>query len=190
MRKMSTRAFSLLSSQLRPFLARTATVLPRSISGRLRTVSSWGKFSGGFQQESGESTAGGGRQRWGAFLLGVAASGGVGLLAYQHRHRESGRGSSPLAVLPELQAAEEEKSEQEKEEEKLAQHERRKQRFKLFSSYVYKGEPYMSPRDFLESITQDDCIRECYVWMFMLIKKNFLHLPPPPPCTLHTYHSP
>ena len=153
-------------------LGRTAAVLPRGARGWLRSASSWGKFAGGFQQESGESTAGGGSRRWGAFLLGVAASGGVGLLAYQRRHRESGGEGSLLVVLPELQAAEE-KSE-------LSRQERRKQLFKLHSSYMYKGEPYMTPRDFLESLTQDDLRSECCInYAHQKKMYEFSFYPPP-----------
>lgn len=148
------------SLHLRRLVGKTVTVLPRGARGWIRSASSWGKYAGGFQQESGESTAGGsGSRRWarGAFLLGVAASGGLGLLVSQRRRLDSGGEGSLLAVLPELQAAEKEKSE-------LTRQERRKQHFKLHSSYMYKGEPYMTPRDFLESLTQDELRRECLIF--------------------------
>ena len=32
----------------------------------------------------------------------------------------------------------------------------RELRYKAFASYVYKGEPYMSARDFLESLIRDE----------------------------------
>ena len=84
-------------------------------------------------------------------VAGVIAS-GLCLAWYSNTHRE--RGHRPKdhlpSLLPQLRAAEPEKHER---KEKVSIRERR---YKDFSSVKYKGEPYMTPRDFLESVTIDE----------------------------------
>lgn len=57
------------------------------------------------------------------------------------------------SLLPQLKAADSENRE--------AKVSVRERRYKDFSSISYKGEPYMTPRDFLESVTSDEPRRKC-----------------------------
>ena len=82
-------------------------------------------------------------------LIGVAtlAASGIGIVNYFGREE----GDSRLDLLPRLQAAE--KKEEEGTKPKVSLRERR---YKRFASIVYNGEPYMTPRDFVESLMQDE----------------------------------
>lgn len=88
-------------------------------------------------------------------VTGVIAS-GLCLAWYFHGNMEEKEGhlgnhrSSLPSVLPQLRAAEQEK------DEKPPKVSVRERRYKAFSSISYRGEPYMTPRDFLESVTIDE----------------------------------
>lgn len=83
---------------------------------------------------------------WGTLLLGAAAGViGFGLA----RHWRDGGGGN---LLPQVQAAGEKSAADEEMKSKVS---RREIRYKDFASYVYKGEPYMSARDFLDAVTRD-----------------------------------
>ena len=87
-------------------------------------------------------------------VAGAAAS-GFCLAWYLHRRSEgvpTGHQQGLLSLLPQLRAS--------GSEEKVNQTSKkisvREQRYKDFSSIRYRGEPYMTPRDFLESVTLDE----------------------------------
>ena len=118
---------------------RTAPSLAgRNAPGRLRNASSWTSFRSGLQDPAG---------KWRIVAVLTAGTSGIGLLAYQWKIR--GDISGPSLLLPPLQAAE-------KELEKKPKVQAWERRYHDFSSLVFKGEPYMSARDFLESLTQDE----------------------------------
>lgn len=83
-------------------------------------------------------------------LMGVAtlAASGIGFWNYYGREVSENR----LALLPRLQASEK-KSGEENPKQKVSLRERR---YKQFASVVYNEEPYMTPRDFIESLLQDE----------------------------------
>lgn len=88
------------------------------------------------------------RRRW-LFLAGVGA---CAVAAWSLRRR--GRGERGIHVLPPLKAGGEEEPKKEGEEKPKISG--RELRYKAFASYIYKGEPYMSARDFLESLIRDE----------------------------------
>ena len=141
---MSTthRIFVPLFPLFRGGLCRVTALAPNTARGRSVSVSFLSRVAGGgFQDRRNEVHRG-----WGlACLAGVA---GIGVIVYEWR----GRGSS-VQLLPELQAAEDK-------EEKVARRPWREVRYEDFASFNYMGEPYMSARDFLESLTQDRPRRE------------------------------
>ena len=105
-------------------------------------------------------------------LMGVAAlaASGIGVMNYFGRdEKESG-----VFFLPRIQAAENKGEESQKPKVSL-----RERRYKLFASVVYDGEPYMTPRDFIESLIQDQPRSRCILHDSFLILS--LLLPPPPP---------
>ena len=141
---MSTRAHI-----FRPFLPLLWTGLPRAVAGaakrgrgRFRTVSSWADFVVRSQKTP---------QTWNYVVGVVAAASGLGLATYVHQLRAGKVGSGVSLLLPELQAAG-----GKEEEAKTPKVSIRELRFKEFASIVYKGEPYMSGRDFLESVARDE----------------------------------
>jgi len=81
----------------------------------------------------------------------VAAASGLGLATYIHQLRGGKDGGVGALLLPELQAAG-----GKEEEAKTPKVSVRELRYKEFASIVYKGEPYMSGRDFLESVARDE----------------------------------
>lgn len=96
----------------------------------------------------------------GGLGLAVVVASGVGLAWYLHsRERrgssEGGRGLH-LPVL-ELRASADGEGKEDKVPAKVSVRERR---YKDFSSVKFNGEPYMTPRDFLESVTLDKPRRE------------------------------
>lgn len=94
--------------------------------------------------ESG-SNAGFVRRGW----LVLAGIGTCAVAAWGLRRR--GR---EVHVLPRLKAGGEEEAKKEGEEKPKISG--RELRYKAFASYIYKGEPYMSARDFLESLIRDE----------------------------------
>ncbi|CAI8037962.1 Calcium uptake protein 2, mitochondrial [Geodia barretti] len=92
----------------------------------------------------GLQNAGNGRRRL-YFLVGVGSC-AVGTVWWFRKAREEGEGG----VLPVARAGGSEKV-----EEKPVKVSGRELRYKSFASYVYKGEPYMSARDFLDSLIRD-----------------------------------
>ena len=100
-----------------------------------------------------QSAANGGRRRF--YLLVGVGSCAVGVVWGLSRAREE----STVRVLPVARAGGSEKGE---EKPKVSA---RELRYKSFASYVYKGEPYMSARDFLESVIRDEPRCEsCYLY--------------------------
>jgi hypothetical protein len=90
--------------------------------------------------------------------LGVVAS-GFGLAWYLHGQERTGSSEGERGLkLPvmELRASDGEG----KEGRKAPKVSMRERRYKDFASIKYKGEPYMTPRDFLESVTLDAPRRE------------------------------
>lgn len=134
---------------LRPFLPLLWTGLPRSVAGaanrgrgRLRAVSSWAEFVARSQKTP---------HTWSYVVGVVAAASGLGLATYIHQLRGGKGGGVGALLLPELQAAG-----GKEEEAKTPKVSVRELRYKEFASIVYKGEPYMSGRDFLESVARDE----------------------------------
>ena len=86
-------------------------------------------------------------------LMGVAtlAASGIGFWNYFGREESEITPESRLALLPRLQAAEKKSDEVPKQKVSL-----REKRYKMFASVVYNEEPYMTPRDFIESLLQDE----------------------------------
>lgn len=80
---------------------------------------------------------------------------GVGTCAVVAWGLRRGREEREIHVLPHLKAGggEEEAKKEGEEKPKISG---RELRYKAFASYVYKGEPYMSARDFLESMIRDE----------------------------------
>ena len=131
--------------------------LPGSCKRCLSVGGSLGRSEGpqqGDNSASSKSSSGLGRVGLGAAV--VAASGLC--LAWYTRGREKRRSqwheTSIQAPLLQLNAS----GGGEKAPGKVSVRERR---YKDFSSIRYRGEPYMTPRDFLESITIDEPRREC-----------------------------
>ena len=85
------------------------------------------------------------RRSW--FFLGTCAG-----AAAAWRLSRSGE-ESRVSVLPVVKAGGQDGEAKEKEKPKISG---RELRYKAFASYVYKGEPYMSARDFLESLIRDE----------------------------------
>ena len=91
-------------------------------------------------------------------LMGVAtlAASGIGFWNYLGREEN---GENSLVLLPRLQAAENKSEEGPKQKISL-----REGRYKMFASVVYNEEPYMTPRDFIESLLQDEP-RSKLIWL-------------------------
>jgi hypothetical protein len=87
-------------------------------------------------------------------LMGVAtlAASGIGFWNYFGREDSETTPESRLVFLPRLQAAEK-KSDEDGPKQKVSL---REKRYKMFASVVYNEEPYMTPRDFIESLLQDE----------------------------------
>ena len=94
----------------------------------------------------GPGNAGSGSSRRLYILMGVGSC-AVGTVWWLGRDGERGGGR---VVMPVVRAGGSEKG-----EEKPVKVSARELRYKSFASYVYKGEPYMSARDFLESLIRD-----------------------------------
>ena len=125
---------------LRPFLLLLRTGLPRievdaakRAPGRLRTLSDLAASSRTISNS------------W-RYVVGVVS--GVGLAAFIYQWR-----AAKASLVPELNAGGSEAP-------KVSH---RELRYKEFASLVYKGEPYMSARDFLESVSQDEARGESQV---------------------------
>ena len=78
--------------------------------------------------------------------MGVVS--GLGLAAFIYQWRAA-KGRGNVSLVPELNAG----GKKEGEAPKVSH---RELRYKEFASIMYKGEPYMSVRDFLESVSQDE----------------------------------
>ena len=85
-------------------------------------------------------------------LFGVSGA-AAGCVVLRKISKGSGSEASSSVLLPKLWAAEDKK---EKDESKPAPVSKRELRYKDFASLSYKGEVYMTPRDFLESITHNE----------------------------------
>ena len=87
-------------------------------------------------------------------LMGVAtlAASGIGFWNYFGREESEISPENRLALLPRLQAAEK-KGDEEGPKQRVSL---REKRYKMFASVVYNEEPYMTPRDFIESLLQDE----------------------------------
>lgn len=100
-------------------------------------------------------------------LLGVgvvgAVASGLCLAWYLRDDKESGRHvPSVVKLLPQVTASER------KEEATTEKVSIRERRYKDFCSISYKGEPYMTPRDFLESVTHDSPRRRSFLLLLLL----------------------
>ena len=86
--------------------------------------------------------------------MGVAAlaASGIGFWNYFGREESDLTLENRLVLMPRLQAAEK-KVDEESPKQKVSL---REKRYKMFASVVYNEEPYMTPRDFLESLLQDE----------------------------------
>ena len=126
---------------LRPLLLLLRTGLPRievgaakrAAPGTLRTLSDLAASSRTISNS------------W-RYVVGVVS--GVGLAAFIYQWR-----AAKASLVPELNAGGSETP-------KVSH---RELRYKEFASLVYKGEPYMSARDFLESVSQDESRGESQV---------------------------
>jgi len=85
-------------------------------------------------------------------MVGALTSGAC-LALYLHGKEKQPTGHS-ISLLPQLRAF---GKKEDKGHEKIPL---REQRYKDFSSVQYNGQPYMTPRDFLESVTLDEPRRE------------------------------
>ena len=90
----------------------------------------------------------GSRRSW-FFLAGLGTCAGAAAAWRLSRSGEESR----VSVLPIVKAGGQDGEAKEKEKPKISG---RELRYKAFASYVYKGEPYMSARDFLESFIRDE----------------------------------
>lgn len=86
-------------------------------------------------------------------LLGVAAlaGSGISILNCLLRKDDESAFKSGISLLPRVQASEKKSEDGPKPKVSL-----RERRYKKFASVVYKGQPYMTPRDFIESLMQDE----------------------------------
>ena len=100
-------------------------------------------------------------------LMGVAtlAASGIGFWNYFGRKESDTIPENCLTLLPRLQAAEKKSEEGPKQKVSL-----REKRYKMFASVVYNEEPYMTPRDFIESLLQDEPRSKliCLTWSNLL----------------------
>lgn len=95
-------------------------------------------------------------------VVGLVAS-GLCVAWYLHSREDEQHTSHVPAIiklLPQFKASEPEK----KQPEKVSVRERR---YKDFSSINFKGEPYMTPRDFLESVTLDSPRRKLVTYLLV-----------------------
>ena len=85
--------------------------------------------------------------------MGVAAlaATGIGFCNYFGKEWDNKTSDDSLVLLPRVQAAE--KTSEDSPKKKVSLRERR---YKMFASVVYNEEPYMTPRDFIESLLQDE----------------------------------
>lgn len=86
-------------------------------------------------------------------LMGVAALAASGIVIVNHFGKDEAESGikSGISLLPRVQASEKKTEEVPKKKVSL-----RERRYKMFTSVVYQGEPYMTPRDFIESLVQDE----------------------------------
>lgn len=139
---MSSRTFRPLLSTLRQFSGEIGYGKRGSIHLRSSSRSLFTDFSKGRRYDHQNVRLGP--------LMGVAAlaASGIGIINYFGREESTGTGS---VLLPRLQAAEKKGEDGPKQKVPL-----RERRYKKFASIVYNGEPYMTPRDFVESLMQDE----------------------------------
>lgn len=151
----------MLQRSARPLLGEVrglclTSALPRSssrclsaVGGSAAVVTSGQPQGKGTRHSSAVATAG----------LGVAGAVTLGVSWYlysrERRGVSEGRRGLLLPVL-DLRASDGEG----KGEKAVAKVSIRERRYKAFSSIRFKGEPYMTPRDFLESVTLDEPRRE------------------------------
>lgn len=135
-----------------------APALPRSQFRCLSSVGGAARLSDETQNENSSKSS--------TLFTSLGAAGAVtsGLcLAWYFHTREkrhtTGHKTSLPHLLPQLRASGNDKRE-EKPKEKVSVRERR---YKDFSSVQFRGEPYMTPRDFLESVTLDEPRRKLQV---------------------------
>ena len=89
--------------------------------------------------------------------MGVAtlAASGIGFWNYFGRKESDTIPENRLTLLPRLQAAEKKCEEGPKQKVSLCE-----KRYKTFALVVYNEEPYMTPRDFIEPLLQDEPIEK------------------------------
>ena len=104
-----------------------------------------GTSSGSRERNSSE------RFKWGGLGATTLVASGLGVAWYLHGKGTGDSGKSDLLRSPLLQLAA--SSGDSKDGPKISVRERR---YKDFASIRYKGQPYMTPRDFLESVTIDE----------------------------------
>ena len=93
-------------------------------------------------------------------LMGVAALAASGIVIVHHFGKNEAEGAikNGITLLPKVQASEKKTKEGPKHKVSL-----RERRYKMFASVVYQGEPYMTPRDFIESLIQDEPRSKSYI---------------------------
>ena len=120
-----------------------------SVVSAFQTPSRWNNG-----RQSSWNSSQGHEKKWNSlnytFGVGALTVSSAGIALYIWKRRSETR--EGMKVLLTLQAAEK-KEEMKKEEEKVPIRERR---YKEYASVLYKGEVYMTPRDFLESLTLDE----------------------------------
>lgn len=128
--------------------AATLVAATHAVSPRWRALEPSPRHSSSPAATARSSSGHGSRGRginWGVLLLGAAAGvSGLGLVRYW----KDGGGT----LLPQIRAA----GRKDTDEEMKSKVSQREILYKDFASYVYKGEPYMSARDFLETVTRDE----------------------------------
>ena len=154
----------MLQSSVRPLLGEVrglylTSSLPRSSARCLSTVGGSGTVVTSRQPLGADNGSRGPSAVTAAVGLGVAGAVTLGMTWYLHSRERRGvseRGRRlPLPVL-DLRASDGDG----KGEKVVAKVSIRERRYKAFSSIKFKGEPYMTPRDFLESVTLDEPRRE------------------------------
>lgn len=140
---------------LRRLLLRSATQLyfaPTLLETQARCLSASCIRGSGSGESRGQESSG-----YSALGAGVVASGLCVVWYLRSRTGERHRTQAPaiIKLLPQVEA-----SGGERKDDKPEKVSARERRYKDFSSISFKGEPYMTPRDFLESVTHDSPRRE------------------------------
>ena len=148
------RSMSMSSRSLQAFLRALRQVSGYQNGVRIQLKATSRSLATNFSQTGGQYRQG--------VRLGVAtlAASGIGFWNYFGREESDTSPENRLVLLPRLEAAEK-KGYEEGPKQKVSLRERR---YKMFASVVYNEEPYMTPRDFIESLLQDEP-RSRLIWL-------------------------